>query len=114
MGNANRRTQQVNLTSPDLASDQAARLREIFPECITERKIDFDKLRATLGDDVDQRPERYSFSWAGKRDAIRILTSPVPSSFPPRPRRLARHVGAGHCCPPNPSSATTGFTPVQR
>jgi len=85
MGNGNRRAQQVNLASPDLASDQLARLREIFPQCITEGKIDFDKLRAALGDDIDQRPERYSFSWAGKRDAIRILQTPSRATLKPCP-----------------------------
>ena len=86
MGNGNRRAQQVNLASPDLASDQLARLREIFPQCITEGKIDFDKLRAALGDDIDQRPERYSFSWAGKRDAIRILQTPSRATLKPCPQ----------------------------
>jgi len=48
-------------------------LKELFPEVITERQIDFDKLRTLLGDEIDDRPERYTFSWAGKRDAIRTL-----------------------------------------
>jgi predicted nuclease of restriction endonuclease-like (RecB) superfamily len=38
-------------------------------------KVDFEKLRATLGEIVDERPERYSFTWAGKRDCIRLLST---------------------------------------
>lgn len=33
----------------------------------------WDGLRQALGELVDDGPERYSFSWAGKRDAIRML-----------------------------------------
>jgi hypothetical protein len=32
--------------------------------------VDWDKLRSALGDAVDGSAERYSFTWAGKRDAI--------------------------------------------
>jgi adenine-specific DNA-methyltransferase len=38
--------------------------------------VDFDKLRATLGEEIDSSPERYTFTWAGKRDAIRLLQMP--------------------------------------
>jgi len=54
-------------------NDQLAGLRELMPQAFTEGKIDVDKLRASLGDFADEGPERYSFTWAGKRDAIRIL-----------------------------------------
>ncbi len=76
----------VTHTSANLALNQVARLREFFPECITEGKIDFDKLRDTLGDEVDSRPERYSFTWAGKRDAIRLLQTPSRATLNPCPK----------------------------
>jgi len=81
---ANGRTK-IASASTDLAKEHAARLREVFPECVTEGKIDFEKLRATLGDEVDQRPERHAFSWAGKRDAMRILQTPSRATLKPCP-----------------------------
>jgi len=70
-------------TSADLTEESMAHLLEIFPECFTEGRIDFDKLRATLGEEVDSRPERYSFTWAGKRDALRLLQVPSRATLIP-------------------------------
>ncbi len=61
-------------------------LKSLFPEAVTEKGVDFDKLRAALGDAVDNGPERYSFSWAGKRDAIRILQTPSRATLTPAPK----------------------------
>jgi hypothetical protein len=54
----------------DITAEQRTRLRELFPEAFTEGKVDSEKLRATLGDLVDDGAERYRFTWANKRDAI--------------------------------------------
>ncbi len=54
-----------------------------MPQAFTEGKIDLEKLRATLGDLADDRLERYSFSWAGKRDAIRLLQAPSRATLIP-------------------------------
>lgn len=35
--------------------------------------IQNERLRLALGDPADERPERYSFTWTGKRDALRLL-----------------------------------------
>ncbi len=58
---------------PTISVERLSAMVELFPEIFTEGKIDFEKLRIALGDSVNDRPERYSFSWAGKRDAIRLL-----------------------------------------
>ncbi len=83
MTDAKPRGEPVTKKTPDLLAEQAEQLRQIFPQAFTEGKIDFDKLRATLGDQVDERPERYSFSWAGKRDAIRVLQTPSRATLVP-------------------------------
>jgi len=75
----------VERTSADLLTDNVARLREMFPQAVAEGKIDFAKLRELLGDEVDDRPERYSFTWAGKRDAIRLLQVPSRATLVPAP-----------------------------
>jgi adenine-specific DNA-methyltransferase len=65
--------------------ERLARLRELFPEAFTEGKVDFERLRAALGDVVDNGPERYTFTWAGKRDAIRLLQTPTAATLVPSP-----------------------------
>ena len=55
--------------SMDIVADNISKLKEIFPEIITEDKIDFDKLRSILGENVDSSNERYNFTWPGKYDA---------------------------------------------
>ena len=86
MSKKTRRCEPVMRTSADLMDESMARLREIFPECFTEGRIDFDMLRATLGEEVDSRPERYSFTWAGKRDALRLLQTPSRAALVPCPK----------------------------
>jgi adenine-specific DNA-methyltransferase len=60
----------VASTSYDVSEGQVARLRELFPEVFVEGKIDFDKLKVTLGAAAESGPGRFHFSWAGKDDAV--------------------------------------------
>ena len=57
--------------SKDIIQDNVSKLREIFPEIVTEDKIDFDKLKLILGNNIDENPEKYNFTWPGKTQAIR-------------------------------------------
>jgi len=66
----------VPRSTPDLIDEQIERLREVFPEAFSEGSVDFDRLRETLGEIVDDSPERYSLTWAGKREALRQLQRP--------------------------------------
>jgi len=70
-------------TSADLVAERTQQLHALLPEAFTEGRVDFDRLRAALGDVVDGRPERYSFTWAGKRDAIRLLQTPSRATLAP-------------------------------
>ena len=45
-------------------------LHDLIPEALSEDKIDWGKLRMTLGEEVDERPERYTFTWAGRRREV--------------------------------------------
>lgn len=60
-----------NGESMDIVADNVSKLKKLFPEVITEDKIDFDKLKLILGSDIDSSSERYSFNWPGKIDAIK-------------------------------------------
>ena len=57
--------------SEDIVSDNIEKLKEIFPEIVTEDKIDFDKLKLILGENVETDRERYNFTWPGKTQAIK-------------------------------------------
>src|SRR2546422_6239243 len=63
--------------------DRLEILRLTFPEADVEGKVDFEALRAALGDATDTRPERYTFSWAGKREAIQSLQIPSRATLVP-------------------------------
>src|SRR5690349_19106550 len=57
--------------SPNL--ERFEKFRELYPDAFVEGKLDLDKLRQILGEDVDLGPERYGLSWAGKSDAIKAI-----------------------------------------
>ncbi|MGD0751418.1 MAG: site-specific DNA-methyltransferase [Anaerolineales bacterium] len=75
--------QSVPKTTPSLTDEQLQALQTLIPQAFAEGRIDSEKLLASLGDIVDDRPERYSFSWAGKRDAIRLLQVPSRATLLP-------------------------------
>ena len=77
--------ERVATTSADVLAEHVEKLKELFPEAVSEGKVDFDKLRQTLGDEVDAGPERYSFTWAGKRDCIKLLQVPSRATLVPSP-----------------------------
>jgi adenine-specific DNA-methyltransferase len=69
--------------SKNLAEEKIKNLREIVPEAFTEGKIDWEKLKAALGEEVEFSNERYVLNWAGKSDAFRILQSPTTATLIP-------------------------------
>ena len=61
------------LTSGYPTEAMLARLREEAPHVFSEGKVDWDKLRATLGESIETRSERYGLTWAGKAEAFRAV-----------------------------------------
>lgn len=58
-------------------------LKSLMPEVFDEGKIDFEKLKATLGEDVSFSNERYVLNWAGKSEAFRIMQRPSSATLVP-------------------------------
>jgi adenine-specific DNA-methyltransferase len=81
--NQTRRTPPVAATSAPLTPERLSALRDLVPEAFGEAGIDWDKLKAALGETVDDRPDRYRFEWAGKRDAIALLQRPSTATLVP-------------------------------
>ncbi len=73
--------------SADIRQAQLDRLRELFPEVVSEGKIDWEKLRLTLGEDITIDNERYVLNWAGKSDAFRAIQTPTTATLKPQPEQ---------------------------
>lgn len=55
--------------SLDLVAENIKTLKTLFPEAVTEGKIDFEVLKALLGEEIESRQEHYKFTWNGKEQA---------------------------------------------
>jgi adenine-specific DNA-methyltransferase len=69
----------------DIVADNISKLKALFPEAVTEGKIDFDILKELLGEYVDDRDERYSFTWNGKTRARMLAQTPSTGTLRPCP-----------------------------
>ena len=69
--------------SVNVAEDNLARLRQIFPDAFKEGKIDLDTLRELLGDRIDEGEEKFGLNWHGKRQARRLALTPSSGTLRP-------------------------------
>ena len=76
-------TDELSLKPHDVLTERIETLRDEFPEVFTEGKIDFEKLREVLGDEVVTGRERYGLSWAGKSEAARNIQTPSVATLVP-------------------------------
>lgn len=73
----------VECNSLDVKKKNIEKLKELFPETLTDGKIDFEKLRLILGDEIETSPERYSFNWYGKKKAVQLSQQPTVATLKP-------------------------------
>lgn len=69
--------------SMDLTKENIERMKELFPEIVTEGKVDFEKLKLILGENIDSNSERYSFIWNGKTQSICLSQAPSTGTLRP-------------------------------
>ncbi len=69
--------------TPDIGEENIKKLMTMFPEVVTEGKVDFEKLRQVLGEYVDDSNERYNFTWNGKGRALRLSQTPSLGTLRP-------------------------------
>ncbi len=74
----------MEATSLNQREIQLQKLREAFPEAVSEQGIDWERLRLTLGDDVALTNERYVLNWAGKTDAFRAIQTTTTATLKPQ------------------------------
>jgi adenine-specific DNA-methyltransferase len=75
--------QRVETVSPDLKTELIDQLRKVIPEAFAEAKFDIEKLKELIGGAAENGPERYNFTWAGKRDALAMLQVPTRATLSP-------------------------------
>ncbi|WP_411975533.1 site-specific DNA-methyltransferase [Sulfitobacter faviae] len=85
--------EKLKMHSPDLTQDNIAKIRALFPGCVTEGagedgtptlKVDFDQLRQELSDSIVEGPqERYHLDWPGKRQALITANAPIAKTLRP-------------------------------
>lgn len=73
----------IENSSLDITKMNIEKLKELFPNVVTEGKIDFDVLRTVLGDEVDDSKEKYQFTWHGKSESIKLAQSPSKATLRP-------------------------------
>ena len=83
----------LKMHSPDLTQDHIAKLRALFPGCVTEANgedgrvrlaVDFDLLRQELSGSLVEGPqERYQLNWPGKREALLTANAPIAKTLRP-------------------------------
>ena len=69
--------------SMNLLNENIEKLKALFPEIVTDGKIDFDMLKTLLGEEVDASNEKYSFNWVGKRNCIKFAQTPSTGTLIP-------------------------------
>jgi len=76
--------EQIEGTSLDVVRSQLEKLKEIFPEVLSEGKIDWERLRLTLGEELVIANERYVLNWAGKSEAFKAIQMPTTATLKPQ------------------------------
>lgn len=85
--------EKLKMHSPNLTDENIAKIRELFPGCVTEATdengrlryaVDFDQLRQELSDHIVEGPqERYRLDWPGKREALLAANTAISKTLRP-------------------------------
>lgn len=68
--------------SADITEENLSKMRDLFPEVFADGKIDWKKLKATLGETVELN-EQYGLSWKGRSDVFRIIQESTTKTLKP-------------------------------
>lgn len=69
--------------SADILEENIETLKTLFPEIVTEGKIDFKVLQSLLGNEIEDNEEYYRFTWAGKSLARQEANKPSTGTLRP-------------------------------
>lgn len=98
--------EKLKMHSAKLTQNNIARIRDLFPGCITEAMgedgnvklaVDFDQLRQELTESIVEGPqERYHLNWPGKREALLAANAPIAKTVRPYPKDSVSFEGASN------------------
>lgn len=74
---------EVEKKSLDVAQEKIEKLKELFPNIVSDGKIDWNTLKVMLGENITEEEERYRFTWVGKNKAIQEPNIPTTSTLRP-------------------------------
>jgi len=73
----------LEMKSKDIVEDNINKISKLFPECISEGKINFDKLKQELSKDIIEQRESYQLTWVGKNKAMVNANTPINKTLRP-------------------------------
>lgn len=76
---------QMDGFSMNIEQTNLDKLRSVFPECVSEGKLDIDKLLSLCGEYIDNDFEKYKFEWKGKADCLRLAQKRSTGTLRPCP-----------------------------
>ena len=74
--------EKFTMKTPDGIHANVEALKALFPEIVSEGKVDFEQLKTILGGEIAD-DERYQFTWAGKREAMLEASTPTTKTLRP-------------------------------
>ncbi len=84
------RVEKAKRESLNLKDEQIQQLKRLFPEVVADGKVNWEKLKAILGETIDMSFEKFSFTWAGKGEAIRNVLMPSKATLRPDKKESIR------------------------
>ena len=63
--------EKLDMETSQIVNKNIMKIRELFPNCVSEDGIDFLKLKQELSNEIiDDRKEKYELTWPGKKESL--------------------------------------------
>jgi adenine-specific DNA-methyltransferase len=69
--------------SVDLFKENIDKLKELFPQVVSDGEIDFEMLKSILDENLADSKEKYQFTWNGKSRTIKLAQTPSNATLLP-------------------------------
>lgn len=74
----------LDMETKDIVNNNIEKIKELFPNIVSEDGIDFELLKQELSSAViDEKKEKYQLTWPGKKEAILNSNSPISKTLRP-------------------------------
>lgn len=74
---------EIDRASLDVNNEKIEKLKELFPNIVSDGNVDWNALKLVLGDKITEEDEKYRFTWNGKSKAIRESSIPTMDTLRP-------------------------------